>query len=279
MSGDPTVAEQLIWSLAQEARSEDVAVVGVATPIANAAALLARETLAPGLTVLAGAAVDPTVHDVARPMVDASYLSRVSAGTLSQLEILDQIQQGAVTLQYVSPAQVDGRGRLNTSRVRQPDGTLLRLPGSLATADIAVLVGRLIAYRASHSPRFLVPEVDFVSGAGHDRGQWREDRQLPGSGLEAIVTDAAVLRWSAGRFELESVHEGHDPEGVARDCGFELIEPGPSRLTPSPPSNALDILRKVIDPHAMRDLEVRATRRQAVDRLVGLSTSRRSDEW
>lgn len=272
----PAVADQLVWCLAREARPGDVAVVGVATPMAAAAAMLARELLVEDMSVIVAASVDPAPHDIAEGLRSASAAARRSVGSLPQATILDAIQRGRVSLQFVSPAQVDGAGRLNTSRVTRPDGSLRRLPGGLATGDIAVLIGRLVAYRVGHTPRFLPEEVTFTTGAGHAEGDtWRSERKLPGTGVRAIVTDKAVLRWDADRagFLLESVHEGVDVDDAVAGCGFPLyVEDGVP--TTEPPSDAaLDLLERVIDPLGTRRLEVPSERAAAMAALAAADGS------
>jgi acyl CoA:acetate/3-ketoacid CoA transferase beta subunit len=276
-----STADQLVWTLAQEARPDDVIVVGVATPIASAAALLARELFHPELHIILAASVDPPSHDIARPMLDGGYVSRVAAGTLSQSEVLDAIQRGRITLQFVSPAEVDGAGRLNTSWVSGPDGAPRRLPGGLATGDISVLVGRLVAYRAAHSSRFLVPQVQYVTGAGHDRGAgWREAHALPGTGLRTIVTDRAVLRFDEERraFRLSSVHPGSSVDEVVRDCGFTLLVDDDVATTEPPSERALELLDATIDPHGVRRLEVREERAEARAALASLRDASGQDD-
>jgi acyl CoA:acetate/3-ketoacid CoA transferase beta subunit len=251
-----TPDEQLVWCLARRVRPDDVLVVGVATPLAAAAAHLARAVLHPGVTIVEAAAVGVAEHDVADAFVRPDDVARSAVGVLTQAEILDAIQRGRVTLQFVSPAQVDGRGALNTSRVRAADGTLRRLPGGLATADVSQLVGRLVAYRAGHSPRFLPERVEFVTGA-------------PGR-VEAIVTDAAVLEWRDEGWRLASVHEGVTVEDAVSGCGFPVDTAGCSTTEPPPPE-ALAVLRERIDPHGLRRLETRDGRAEALRALEALA--------
>lgn len=268
----PGIADQMVWCLAREARPGDVAVVGVATPMAAAAVMLARDLLVADMTVIVAASVDPLPHDIAEPLRDAAAVASRSVGTMSQAQILDSIQRGRITLQFISPAQVDGLGRLNTSRVPRPDGTVRRLPGGLATADIAVLVGRLVAYRAHHSPRFLPSEVTFTTGAGHADGDgWRRERRLPGSGARAIVTDQAVLRWDGERrgFRLESVHPWADLDAVVAGCGFPLLVDDHVPVTEPPSDAAMRLLDDVIDPLGVRRMEVPAERAAAAAALTG----------
>jgi glutaconate CoA-transferase, subunit B len=267
-----STADQMVWSLARHVRDDDVVVVGVATPIAAAAVLVAREFVAPGLTVIIAASVQPSPHDIAAPMLDAAAVARLSRGTFSQAGILDVIQRGGVTLQFVSPAQVDGAGRLNTSEVRRGDGSVLRLPGGLATGDIAVLIGRLVAYRAEHSPRFLPARVDFATGVGHDHGvDWRTRHGLPGAGVRGVVTDLGVLAWdeAAEGFRLASAHRGVVAQDVASATGFELAVDGCATSEPMP-AEARRFLDQVVDPHGIRRLEVRAGRADALAALDAL---------
>ena len=151
-----TPDEQLVWCLARRVRADDVLVVGVATPLAAAAAHLARAVLEPDVTIIEAAAVDVAEHDVADPFLRPDDVARSAVGVLTQIEILDAIQRGRVSLQFVSPAQVDGRGALNTSRVPGGEGGLRRLPGGLATADVSQL-----SAQAPGALQFLRFEVEF----------------------------------------------------------------------------------------------------------------------
>ncbi len=253
----PTVDEQIAWSLARCCREGDVLVVGVATPLAAAAGQLARELLVPDLLLIEAAAVDVAPHDVATPMVRPEVIAAEAVGVYTQVEILDAIQRGRVSLQFISPAQVDGHGTINTSRVRAADGSMRRLPGGLAHADIACLIGRLVAYRAGNDRRFLPVEVDFVTGAA--------------GGIATIVTSAAVLDWDGERFALSSVHAGVTREEAIAGCGFALDAPAQVPVTELPPPEAVKLLREVIDPHAMRRLETRVGRAEALRELEAMS--------
>ena len=253
----PTVDEQIAWCLARCCRPGDVLVVGVATPLAAAAGQLARELLVPDLMLIEAAAVDVAPHDVATPMVRPEVIAQEAVGVYTQVEILDAIQRGRVTLQFVSPAQVDGHGNFNTSRVRASDGTTRRLPGGLAHADIACLIGRLVAYRAAHEQRFLPERVDFVTGAAGRVG--------------TIVTSAAVLAWDGERYRLASLHDGVTREEAVAGCGFTLGVSSRVPITEPPPPEALRLLREEIDPHGMRRLETRDGRAGALRELEAMS--------
>jgi acyl CoA:acetate/3-ketoacid CoA transferase beta subunit len=239
------MAQRVCWALACECRNDDVLVVGVATPMATAAAMLARRLLAPDLTVIAGAAVDPPTIDVAATIVDPGSLTRSAPQVLGQRDLLLLIQRGAITLQFVSPAQVDPTGAINTSRVADGD-RWRRLPGCLALPDTAVMIGRLVAYRIEGGDRFLVDAVDHVTGAG--AGEWRHD--LPGSGVVAVITDE-------GRRPIEPARVGWAP-------ATPLV---------AIPSEAAELLDREIDPHGVLAVETRRGRAEALATLERLVPS------
>jgi len=247
MSTPREVADALTWSLARQCRPGDVLVVGVATPLAAAAGMLARELLVPDLTIILAASVSPKTHDVAESLTDPAAAARYAPGTLTQAEILDAIQRGRVSLQFVSPAEVDADGAINTNRVGDR-----RLPGALALPDVAVLVGRLVAYRAGHSPRFLVPRVQYVTGRA--------------GGVRAIVTDKAEI--TLGPPRLTALQPGATEEEARADCGFALA--GEPVVNEPLPDQARALLDEVIDPHEVRLLEVREGRAGALERLAAL---------
>jgi acyl CoA:acetate/3-ketoacid CoA transferase beta subunit len=264
---DPlATADALTWSLARQCRPGDVLVVGVGTPLAIAAGMLARELLVPDLTLIVAGAVQPATHDVAESLLDPTAMARHAQGTFGQAEILDAIARGTVTLQFVSPAQVDAAGRINVTRVRTPDGSMRRLPGPLALPDVSVLVGRLVAYRAEHSPRFLVERVDAVTGAGNDI-----DRTRCGVGVTRIVTGTAEIELVPGaRPRLAALQPGADREAAVAGCGFALDAPDDVPTAPPLPPEARTLLRERIDPHGMRALEVRDGRAGALARLAAI---------
>lgn len=267
------VADRMVWRLAKECRDDDVLIVGVATPIAAAAGMLARELLVPNLTVLVAASVQPAIHDIARSMLEPDFVARQSVGSLGQAEVLDLLHRGGVTLQFVAPAQVDGRGRLNSSEVPRPDGTTLRLPGPLALPDVSCLVGRLVGYRAAHTPRFLVDAVDFVTGLGSADLRTRRAARLTGAGLTCVITDLAVLRYHPGSatVAVESLAPGVELSDVVAGCGFALDVSAEPAAEEVPPPEALELLDRVIDPHGVRGMEVPATRAAAFARLEALA--------
>jgi glutaconate CoA-transferase subunit B len=258
-------ANAVIWSLASKVRSGDVVVVGVATPLAAAAALLGRELVAPDLTVIMAAAVDPDTHDIAESLRDPAAVARRSEGVMAQLEILDLIARGEVSLQFISPAEVDSRGAVNTMRVLDGEGRERRLPGPLALPDVSVLVGRLVAYRVDHSRRFLPERVHYVTGAGDEI-----DRSaLPGAGVRAIVTGLADIAVGPDQPGPTLTARAPNATGaqIAAVTGFALAGTDGAPAREPIPDEAVELLDRVIDPDGVRLLETRAGRQVALAAL------------
>ena len=236
------------WALARECRPDDVLVVGVATPLAAAAAFVAREHLVHDLTIIVGGVVDPPATDVAVLLTDPFAASRSAQVILGQRELLALLQRGGVTLQFVSPAQVDHTGAVNTTRVRLPNGAWRRLPGCLALPDTAVMVGRLVAYRIDGGDRFVVERVDHVTGLGADPAQ-RERFGLPGAGVTAVITES-------GRREV-------GPTGLSSTTALDEM-----------PAEVAEFVTRVVDPRGVLGLETRHARAVAANRLAEVRSDR-----
>jgi hypothetical protein len=261
--GDVSPATRLCWELARQTRPDDVLIVGVGTPLAATAALLAREVLHPSLTVLFGTAVAPRRIDLAASILDSTAAPRAAIGNYTQVEVLDLVARGGVTLQYVSPIEVDALGNVNASRVRRKDGGWRRFPGSLAIADTAALVGRLVAYRVGHQRRFFPQRAAFVSGASAVERANRASVRAPGAGVTVAVTEGATVHLGE-RPQLVD-YEGELATVVA-EFGF-AVDTATSRLRESVPAEVLAAI-DAIDPLGVRNLEDKDQRSAVLARIA-----------
>jgi acyl CoA:acetate/3-ketoacid CoA transferase beta subunit len=245
------VADLMVCALAREVRDGDFVGVGLGTPLALAAALVARATHAPGARVLAGGVFDAraTLPDYMR---GASGLAGKSSGYISHIDSMDMAERQTMTLQFLRPAQVDGAGSMNTSRIPGDGGTAVRFPGGLATADVPKLLPRVVVYLPAHRPRNLPAQVAYVTGSG---AGWTGSR-FPSQGVVSIVTDLACIRIGSDRPRLESVHPWASVDDVRRQTGFELETEG-CGITPTPDDDEMSALGD-IDPAGLRATEVRA---------------------
>ena len=105
------------------------------------------------------------------------------------------------------------------------------------------MVRRVILFREEHSPRVLVPKVDFISAAGatpphmHRRG-----------GPTDLVTGKAHFTFDgqAARFTLASVHPGHSADEVRSATGFDYDQPAHVPSTALPTAEMLALIRGVV---------------------------------
>jgi len=259
-----TTADLMVAVLAREVRDDDVVGVGLGTPLALCAALVARATRAPGAEVLVAGAVSPDA-DLLTCMRGAPALAGRTAGFVPHLDTMDMAERQAMTLQFLRPAQVDREGSINTSSIRSPGAPRLRFPGGLAMADVPRLMPRVVLYHTDHRPRGLVERVDVVTGRGgpSERGGVRSQ------GPTVLITDLCVIAFGGEGPRLESVHPGVDPERVQAATGFALRAGRRVPRTEPPADDELDAMQR-IDPHALRGVEVRETRADALPRMIAL---------
>jgi glutaconate CoA-transferase subunit B len=257
------VADLLVAVLARHVLDGDVVGVGLGTPLALCACLVARRTHAPGAEILVAGALSPDA-DMVTCMRGAGALAGRTAGFASHLDTMDMAERQAMTLQFLRPAQADGEGSINTSRVAGPDGRAVRLPGGLAMADVPRLMPRVVLYHTDHRRRSLPARVDVVTGRGGPsvRAGHRSD------GPTVIVTDLAVIALG-GTPRLVSAHPGVAARDVVAETGFPLAAEEPVPVTPEPTTEERAAMAEV-DPHGLRGVEIRATRADALIRMSRL---------
>ena len=151
-------------------------------------------------------------------------------------ELFDLAGQGRIDYFFLGGAQIDGEANINLVRA---EGR--RFPGSFGSAFM-YFTCRTILFREEHSPRVLVPKVEFVSAPG-----WSPPEVARRGGPVALLTGKALFAWDRERrrFRLESVHPPHTVEDVRGATGFEF-DAGNEQPTPAPTAEELSLLRKTV---------------------------------
>ena len=196
--------------------------VGASSPIPGSAALLARARSGGSLRVSMLGSED---HN---------------AFTNGGSELFDCAAQGRIDAFFLGGGQIDGAANINLVGIGDYPQTKVRFPGSFGSAYLYFLVPRVILFREEHTPRVLVPRVDFVSAPGSsDPGTYR-----PG-GPYALVTGRCVFAFDKDRkrFSLTSVHPGHTADEVAEMTGFDFDRPDTVGETPAPDADTLALIR------------------------------------
>ncbi len=149
-------------------------------------------------------------------------------------ELFDLAGQGRVDVFFLGGAQIDGAANIN---LVQAEGR--RFPGSFGSAFMYQAVRNVILFREEHSPRVLVPKVDFISAAGNPA---------------ALLTGKALFSWQKDkrRFRLESVHGGATEADIRAATGFAFDSSSVKR-TETPTAEELDTLRSKVAPQIAKD--------------------------
>jgi glutaconate CoA-transferase subunit B len=222
MSSDFLPEELLIATIADMLQGLAHVAVGAQSPIPGSAALLARARSNGGLRVsMLGSETNSPFTDGGR-------------------ELFDCAAQGRIDAFFLGGGQIDGQANINLVGIGDYPKTKVRFPGSFGSAYLYFLVPRVILFREEHTPRVLVPKVDFISAPGISD----EDTYRVG-GPHALVTGRCVFDFdkTEKRFRLSSTHPGHTVEEIREQTGFDYDETGDVPETPAPNAATLDLLR------------------------------------
>ncbi len=215
-------AEMLIDVLAGMLAGLRHVAVGAASPIPGAAALLAQARSGDQMRV---SVLGSERHN---PFTDGAK------------ELFDCAAQGRIDAFFLGGGQIDGAANINLVGVGGYPRGKVRWPGSFGSAYLYFLVPRAILFREEHSPRVMVPKVDFVSAPGVSS----PNVYRPG-GPYALVTGRCVFRFDQAkqRFHLASLHPGQTIDAVIENTGFEFDLPGDVPETPPPTPATLALIR------------------------------------
>ena len=196
--------------------------VGAASPIPGAAAFLARQRSGGSLRI---SVLGSERHN---PFTDGGR------------ELFDCAAQGRIDAFFLGGGEIDGQANINLVGVGGYPQSRVRWPGSFGSAYLYFLVPRVILFREEHTPRVLVPRVEFVSAPGTSPAHVYR----PG-GPYALVTGRSVFRFdrARARFLLQSVHPGHTVAEIVERTGFAFDLPGDIAETPPPAPETLALIR------------------------------------
>jgi glutaconate CoA-transferase subunit B len=255
---DVQVDEIMIAAMARELSGE--VLVSSVTAMGSLAAHLAKRTHAPELAVLS----TPESGMDVTPMPTLTlgqFLTDSQGGIpLSMEDIFDAIFCDRFRI-WINPAQVDRFGNANISCIGPWERPKVALVGARGIPEDSSHLSQLLYYLTNHSPRTLVAEVDFRSGAGYS-----EERAatLGAKGRPTcLVTDLGVFGWDPdGTFRVRSLHPGVTPETVRERTGFPVEIPPDVPETRLPTPEEVAIIRAA-DPMEVRKVEMLSGRAAA----------------
>lgn len=229
---------------------EDNKVVFVGTGLPLMAMALSQRLYAPHLVIIfEGGQVQPTISGKYMPFspndIRASYKAVMLASTT---DVLSLMQRGHVDYGFISGAQIDQYGNVNTSFIGDYRKPRVRLPGSGGANDIASLATKVIIL-TRHEKRRFVEKVDFITSPGNVDEKGREHYGLIFGKPLIIITGLAVMDYEPvqKKVRLKALHPGVTVQQVLDNTGFKLILPDKIEETEPPTEEELKILRE-IDP-------------------------------
>jgi acyl CoA:acetate/3-ketoacid CoA transferase beta subunit len=249
-----TLPEQMIVVAARLLRDGDVVYTGVGLP--TVAALLARHTHAPNLTIIFETGIIRTEPCLLPQGVD-TLPSQKSAEKLSDAFYINTLaERGLVNVGFVGAGQIDRHGNINSTCSGAYDAPTFRFPGGGGACDITSLCQGWVAILRQKRIRFPA-RVDFITGPGYLDGApgARERAGLPpGTGPRKVITDLGVFTFVGGEMTLESIHAraGVTRAAVRENTGWDLRELSAVADTPEPTAEEIDILRHQIQSGAAR---------------------------
>jgi glutaconate CoA-transferase subunit B len=216
--------ELLAFTLARLIGDAGHVAVGAASPIPATAVVYLRARNA--------------ARGSAQPRLSLLHRRHGNPFTEGSRELFDLAGQGRIDVFFLGGAQIDGDANIN---LVQAGGK--RLPGSFGSAFMYFAARRTILFREEHSPRVLVPKVEFISAPG-----WSPPEVERRGGPQALLTGMALFAWQPDkrRFRLESVHPGHTPAEIRALTGFDYDAPDNAAVTPAPDADSLALLRGAV---------------------------------
>lgn len=230
---------------------DDGKTVAVGTGLPCAAAMLAQRTHAPNLVIMFEAGgVAPLLPTMPVSVGDSTTFHKAVLAT-SMADVMQFCQRGMVDYTFLSGAQIDSYGNLNSTVIGPHDKPKVRLPGSGGANDLASFCWRTLIVM-KHDAKKFVEKLDFLTTPGYLTGHGaREAAGLPANtGPHRVITDLCVFDFATEtkRMRVKSLHPGKTLDQVRAATGFALEACDPLGTTVEPNVEQLHILRTEVDP-------------------------------
>jgi len=241
-----TPDEMMSIAAARALRDGQVCFVGIGLP--STAANLARRLHAPNLVLIYESGTLDTRPEQLPLSIGDGVLATSALTIISVPEVFNYwLQPGRIDIGFLSGAQIDRFGNINTTVIGEYDDPLVRLPGSGGAPEIAASCREVIVVMR-HRARAFVDQVDFVTSVGYGTGP--DDRAvlgLRGRGPTRVITDLGVLEPypETKDLVLTALHQGISVEEVRAQTGWELQVSVDLRITTPPTEAELTTLRSM----------------------------------
>ncbi len=239
-----TTAEMMTVAAARALSSSDICFVGIGLP--SAACNLARLTHAPGITLIYESGTIRTRPRVLPLSIGDGELCETALATVSVPEMFRYwLQGGRISIGFLSGAQVDRFGNLNSTVIGDYQRPKVRLPGSGGAPEIATSCGEIFIIMRQ-SKRSFVDRIDFLTSLGHGRtGTERQDSGVTTKGPTLLISDLCSMTSDpvSNEFVVRSLHPGVTREQVRENTGWDVRFAGTVEETAPPNQLELEKLR------------------------------------
>ena len=236
--------EMMTVAAARALRDGQVCFVGIGLP--STAANLARRLHAPRLVLIYESGTIDTRPAELPLSIGDGILADSALTVVSVPEIFNYwLQPGRIDVGFLSGAQIDRMGNINTTVIGEYDEPAVRLPGSGGAPEIASSCREVIVVMR-HQLRAFVEQVDFVTSVGFGTGPGdRELLGLRGAGPVRVITDLGALEPDPETAELvlTALHPGVTVEQVRAETGWPVQVAADLMITAPPRTTELETLR------------------------------------
>jgi len=228
LNGAPVSADEMMAvEAARRLRDDTVCFVGIGLP--SIAANLARRTHAPGCVLVYESGTIGSKPSELPLSIGDGELADTADAVVSVPEMFAYWLQGRrIDVGFLSAAQIDRHGNLNSTVIGDYRHPEVRLPGGGGAPEIALGVDDVFVL-LRQSPRAFVERLDFTTSLGDN--------------VRVVVTDLGVLEPRNGELTLVAVHPGADAEQARAATGWSLAVADDLRETKPPTDLELSALR------------------------------------
>ncbi|MFZ2448720.1 MAG: CoA-transferase [Syntrophobacteraceae bacterium] len=250
-----TLADLMTVAASREVRDNEIVFAGTGIPMLSI--MLAQRTHAPHIKLIFESGTFDS-RPVALPTSVGDPRCETGSSRSSGLcEAFFVAQRGYVDLGFLSGAEMDEYGNVNTTVIGDYLDPEMRFTGGGGNPDINSFAKRTV-YIMLHEPRRFLKEVSYITIPGWRVKKWPSGefvhrRELYGSafrgGPSAVISTAGVFRFSeeTGRMYLDTFHPGQTPEEVAKLCLFDLDISRVGGETPPPTPEEIYTIHEVLD--------------------------------
>lgn len=256
-----TYVEQLCVSVSRELKDGGVGFIGLGTGgrsftlavgVPTVAIELAKRNRGIDYIAQYGVALEPDIGQTPHCFADPYLLAWSATGQQLVEHCLDNFRRGFIDVGFISGAQIDPRGNVNSVCIGDQKKPKTRLVGVIAQGDHAAYAGNTFII-IPQEKRTFVPKVDFISAVGFgDAPDARDRLALPGGGPHKVFTDKAIWGFDPKTkvMRLESRHAWITPDDLVDSVGYRLDVPKDLPVTAEPTADELRLIRE-IDPQGL----------------------------